>query len=135
MKIIVKESNKAKINVACNITATEGLNYYDVTRAVQLADKILADIPKKSQTGITVEFSSGGRVPNMYHWPASRIEGVIERFSSGWGLVEVRKGDCPKASYGTSGNRISKITISLEQSAIQSAHWQTKNHIEVVSYV
>ena len=121
MKAIkITEANAEAINAA--IAEVEGratartCNFDDCERAVMLAEKhaALQLLPKKDHVGTCASYQQAVSLPNSYKYSAEATGLRIERRSTGWFLIEVKRGYC-------SNSQPEKVHVSLSKAQADEA--------------
>lgn len=116
MEIIIKDSNKEKINKA--IEQAEGkavartINYETVVDIVNRLERRLERIQKTHLQGVTAHYSGAEHFPNAYKYvPYSTHVDLVYKYGS-WRLASVYRDICP--------NRSSDLTVKLTSQAINN---------------
>lgn len=132
MKIFLK--NKTAVEDA--IREAEGrskqrlLTHWEIAIGAGKAEEKIDLLPKPKRVGARARVSTGDRVPNAYNGRAQRTYVVLERFPSGWAVVEVGREPCPSASYGKGEDRMAKVFLDSDQMEELSQRWLKQNKIE-----
>lgn len=120
MKIIIKDSNEAKITAA--IKEAEGratartLEYKDIKTALDRIEKRLG-IAKKALLGVKVRVDVNAQTfPNAYKWTPESTHFVAERTASGWALTEVYR----DRVEGPNSRYIVKLTDEAKDAIIKA---------------
>ena len=99
-KIIIKEANKENINEV--IKQVEGratarlVDYNNVIHAINLIENQL-DIAKKDMIGIVADIDYNAQeFPHAYKYTPESTHVKLERCSSGWALVDIKREYCGK---------------------------------------
>lgn len=98
MKIIVKESNKDRINKEINNVqagcSVRLIDYRDLETAIEDIENKLK-IPKRAMKGIVAWVDPWAQhFPNAYQYPPKSTKVKLTRFSSGWALTHVCRSTC-----------------------------------------
>lgn len=120
MKIVVKESNREKIEQA--IKEAEGkatartIDYTHIEHFIKRIEKRL-NIPKKSMRGIvaTVDYWADN-FPSAYSYTPYSTHFTIEKVSTGWALVDVSR----KATRRATQECILSLTEEAKEAIIAS---------------
>lgn len=125
MKINISDKDKVqeaieKAEHGCNARL---FNPGDISEMIEKAEKKLEAlrIPKKYWSGCKVA-SFPPAVANKYFGRPEGTMVVLQRFASGWFLVEAFRADCEKQSYG--GGREIRLGLSETAKANIPDSWQ-----------
>lgn len=126
MKIIVKESNKDRLNAI--IKTAEGRSTARTITAddiIKTADRISRrlGIAKKHMIGITADVDFWAQdFPNCYRFPAESTQFMMEYSTSGWTVYSVERAKTRRASQAVILNltETAKAAIIAEASTIPS---------------
>lgn len=118
MKINIEHEERvtAAIDEAEGKAQARTLGINRIKDEVEKAERQLSilRIPKKAWIGCKVELRPES-VPNSYQHAAHGTHATIQRFSTGWFLVDVSRGYCNKESFG--GGKRSFLHLSDEAHA------------------
>ena len=103
MKINV--NNREKLNRELDAVQRRAqvrtLTAAEILRVSQQAEQRLSDVGLSAQLkrGAQLRFGMCGPFPSAYKYPASGTVGTLERFASGWFVVDLHRGDCDGHNY------------------------------------
>lgn len=74
---------------------------YQVRDIARRAEQRLSDVGLSAQLkrGAQLRFGMCGPFPSAYKYPATGTVGTLERFASGWFVVDLHRGDCDGHNY------------------------------------
>lgn len=103
INIYKKDLVEKEIRLAEGKSKRRKLDVDDVKLAARKAERKLKElgIPKKSWTGSKIIISPD-KVPNSYRWRADGTYAILEKYPSGWFMINVYRDRTGRKPYGGS---------------------------------